>query len=45
MALNLRLTCSTIGAIIGIAGLEHGVGEVLQGNEAPKGLSIKSWPN
>ena len=45
MTTNLRLTISTIGAIIGLAGLEHGVGEVLQGNVKPQGFYIKSWPN
>jgi len=40
-----RVTVSTFGAIIGIAGLEHGVGEMLQGNVAPRGIVIESWPN
>ncbi|MFX1508098.1 MAG: hypothetical protein ACFFDC_18590 [Promethearchaeota archaeon] len=39
-----RVTVSTFGAIIGIAGIEHGVGEILQGNKAPEGLYIQSWP-
>lgn len=43
--MNLRLTISTIGAIIGIAGLEHGIGEMLQDDVAPDGFYIKSWPN
>ncbi|MFX0151103.1 MAG: hypothetical protein ACFFAJ_10010 [Candidatus Hodarchaeota archaeon] len=40
-----RITVSTFGAILGIAGLEHGVGEILQGNKAPEGIFIQSWPN
>ena len=43
--MNLRLTISSIGVILGLAGLEHGIGEVLQGNITPKGFYIKSWPN
>ena len=31
------------GSLIGIGGLQHGVGEVLQGNVAPDGLVINSW--
>ena len=40
-----RVTVSTFGAIIGIAGIEHGVGEILQGNKAPEGFYIESWPD
>lgn len=40
-----RLTASTFGTIAGLAGIEHGVGEVLQGNVAPEGLVIASWPD
>jgi hypothetical protein len=29
--------------LAGVAGLEHGVGEVLQGNVAPPGLIFESW--
>ena len=39
-----RVTVSTFGAIIGIAGIEHGIGEILQGNKAPEGFYIQSWP-
>ncbi len=35
---------STFGAIMALAGLEHGIGEVLQGPGVPKGLIIESWP-
>jgi hypothetical protein len=40
-----RITVSTFGTIIGIAGLEHGVGEILQGDIPPPGIVIESWPN
>ncbi|UCE12201.1 MAG: hypothetical protein JSV04_08335 [Candidatus Heimdallarchaeota archaeon] len=40
-----RVTVSTFGTILGIAGLEHGVGEILQGNKAPESIFIQSWPN
>ena len=39
-----KVTVSTFGAIMGLAGIEHGIGEVLQGNIAPAGLMILSWP-
>ena len=40
-----RTTTSTFGAITGIAGLEHGVGAILQGNVAPSGIVFESWPD
>jgi hypothetical protein len=40
-----RLVVSTFGLIVGLAGIEHGIGEVLQGNTAPGGMMIKSWPD
>ncbi len=40
-----RVTLSTFGAIVGIAGLEHGTGEILQGNIVPNGFVIESWPD
>lgn len=39
-----RATVSAFGALAGLAGIEHGVGEVLQGNVAPDGVMIESWP-
>lgn len=39
-----RVTVSTFGALAGLAGIEHGIGEILQGNVAPEGLWILSWP-
>ncbi len=40
-----RVNVSTFGVILGIAGIEHGIGEILQGNIAPSGIMIESWPN
>lgn len=36
---------ATFGAVMALAGLEHGIGEILQGNVAPAGLMILSWPD
>lgn len=40
-----KATVSTFGAIMGLAGIEHGIGEILQGNVAPDGIVILSWPD
>ena len=40
-----RIAVSTFGALAAVAGFEHGVGEVLQGNTAPDGVFILSWPD
>jgi hypothetical protein len=37
------VTISTFGALAGLAGIEHGIGEALQGNRAPDGVMIVSW--
>ncbi len=39
-----RITVSAFGALVGVAGIEHGIGEILQGNTAPGSLMILSWP-
>ena len=39
-----KVTVSTFGVIMGLAGIEHGIGEILQGNVAPDGIMILSWP-
>jgi hypothetical protein len=39
-----RVSVSVFGVIIGLAGLEHGIGEILQGNKSPEGIWIASWP-
>jgi hypothetical protein len=36
---------SVFSIVLGIAGIEHGVGEILQRNTTPEGLFIESWPN
>lgn len=33
------------GVLAALAGMEHGVGEMLQGNVRPEGLVIQSWPD
>lgn len=35
----------TFGALMALAGIEHGIGEALQGNATPSGLMVLSWPN
>ncbi|TLN14050.1 hypothetical protein FDZ74_09500, partial [bacterium] len=40
-----RVFVSTIGAFMALAGIEHGIGEVLQGNAAPSGVMFQSWPD
>lgn len=39
-----KIFTSTFGVIMALAGLEHGIGEVLQGNVVPDGVMILSWP-
>ncbi|MDD5468828.1 MAG: hypothetical protein PHS96_13580 [Anaerolineales bacterium] len=39
-----RVFASTFGAVMALAGIEHGIGEILQGNVAPSGIMILSWP-
>jgi len=41
----VRLVISSIGTIMGLGGLEHGIGEILQGSVAPNGIMIQSWPD
>jgi hypothetical protein len=40
-----RILVSTIGFISGFFGIEHGIGEFLQGNIKPSDLIIQAWPN
>lgn len=37
------MTASLFGALAGVGGMTHGVGEILQGNVAPEGIIINSW--
>lgn len=36
---------AVMGAWMGAAGVEHGVGEILQGSVVPEGIMILSWPD
>lgn len=36
---------AVLGILAGLAGIEHGVGEILQGSQAPTALVIRSWPD
>jgi hypothetical protein len=38
-----RAVASTLGALAGLGGVTHGIGEVLQGSVAPDGIMIDSW--
>lgn len=40
-----RAVISTFGGYVGLMGMEHGIGEILQGSKAPDGLMILSWPD
>jgi len=40
-----RIMIATFGGFVGLMGIEHGLGEVLQGNTAPNGLVFPSWPD
>jgi hypothetical protein len=40
-----RVFASTFGAIMALAGIEHGIGEVLQGSVVPSGVMFPSWPD
>ena len=37
-----KLSVATFGSILGIVGINHGVGEILQGNIIPGDFLIKS---
>jgi hypothetical protein len=39
-----KVSISVFGVIISMAGIEHGIGEILQGNRAPASVMIESWP-
>ena len=40
-----RILVSTFGTYVGLAGIEHGIGEMLQSSAAPIGQMILSWPD
>jgi hypothetical protein len=35
---------STFGGLVGLTGIEHGLGEILQGDKTPGGIMFPSWP-
>ncbi len=40
-----RTFAAVFGTLAALAGIEHGLGEVLQGSVRPAGLVIESWPD
>jgi hypothetical protein len=40
-----KATVSAVGTLMGVAGIEHGIGEILQGNLTPNGIMFPSWPD
>lgn len=40
-----RIVVSAFGALAALAGVEHGVGEILQGPVRPPSVAIESWPD
>jgi hypothetical protein len=39
------VTVAILGLLVGLAGAEHGIGEILQGSTRPDGIFIRSWPD
>lgn len=39
-----KIVATTFGVIAALGGVEHGIGEMLQGNLAPASIMIESWP-
>ncbi|PTT62611.1 hypothetical protein, partial [Arthrobacter sp. HMWF013] len=40
----VRTVVGVFGLLAALAGMEHGLGEILQGPVAPDGVMIRSWP-
>jgi hypothetical protein len=40
-----RIVVSSFGALAALMGIEHGIGEILQGPLTPSSAVIESWPN
>jgi hypothetical protein len=40
-----RAAVATLGVLVSFAGVEHGVGELLQGSGRPNSVAIESWPD
>jgi hypothetical protein len=45
MSSAMRTLTAAVGILAGAAGMEHGIGEILQGSKAPSGWMIQSWPD
>lgn len=45
MSSATRITVGTFGTLAALAGIEHGIGEIMQGNRPPAGIMIQSWPD
>lgn len=41
----MHVVAATFGIVIALAAIEHGIGEILQGNVAPPALIFPSWPD
>lgn len=39
------ISISTFGVLVGLIGIEHGLGAILQGDVAPESLLFPSWPD
>jgi len=40
----IRIVAIAFGIVVALAGLEHGIGEILQGRVRPPALVFESWP-
>jgi hypothetical protein len=40
-----RVVIAIFGVLAGLAGIEHGIGEINQGSIRPATLIIESWPD
>ena len=40
-----RIMLSTFGLLVGLSGIEHGIGEILQGDIVPSAMIFPSWPD
>lgn len=41
----IHVVAATFGIVVALAGIEHGVGEILQGSVPPPALVFESWPD
>lgn len=44
MKSSVRVVATTFGIVVALAGLEHGIGEILQGSVPPPAPVFQSWP-